>query len=114
MSEYNDYPVRELVESAEEVISENLRKGVACHVFFKATCPWCGARPMFQEPNTVYPRMECSECGKEFDFVKGNYMVVMSNDGELLREMLEREERIDRERERERDRERNRKGNGGG
>ena len=52
MAEYNDYPKAELVAGAEDAIREYAAKGITAHVYFKATCPKCGERPMFNEPNT--------------------------------------------------------------
>lgn len=70
MTEYDDFPVADLVARAERLIQDGSTK-----VYFKATCPQCGARPTFAEPNTVYETMECCECGCVFPFTKGNYMV---------------------------------------
>jgi hypothetical protein len=71
------------VAGAEDAIREYAAKGITAHVYFKATCPKCGERPMFNEPNTCYDTMECCDCGHVFPFVKGNYMVA-SADSTLL------------------------------
>lgn len=34
-------------------------------VFFKFTCPACGERCMFQEPNILYERGTCISCGAD-------------------------------------------------
>lgn len=76
MTEYEDYPVEQLVAGAAEAINEMIAAGAPDpHVYFKATCPTCGERCMFQEPDTVYEEMECAECGTLFPFVRGNYML---------------------------------------
>jgi len=73
---YEDYPVEELRAGAEAALNEMIESGAPDpHVYFKATCPSCGERCMFQEPDTIFEEMECGECGTLFPFTKGNYML---------------------------------------
>lgn len=72
--EYQDFSREELMAAAQHILDES---GGRINVHFKATCPQCGERPMFEEPNMIYESMVCSECGHEFPFVKGNYMLEM-------------------------------------
>ena len=76
MANYDDFPVADLVARAEEILAQAKRTNTRVSVFFKATCPKCGARPMFDDANTVYETMECCDCGHVFPFTKGNYMVM--------------------------------------
>jgi hypothetical protein len=71
----SDYPVPELVAKAQAVLDEYQAKRVEAKVYFKATCPTCGERPCFTEPNIVFEEMECCECGTVFPFTKGGFLV---------------------------------------
>jgi len=73
--EYENAPKDELVASATEKITLLRSQGIDAHVYFKATCPSCNERCMFQEPDITYPNMECSECGTVFPFTEGNYLI---------------------------------------
>ena len=73
---YENAPVAELVVSAAEALAELRAQGIDAHVYFKASCPQCGERCAFSEPDTTFDTMECSECGHVFPFVEGNYMLV--------------------------------------
>lgn len=77
MAEYQDFPRDELVAEANRILAESDGKA---DVHFKATCPRCGERCMFAEPNRTFETMECCKCGKVFPFVKGNYMIEMHFD----------------------------------
>lgn len=72
MPGYEDYPKAELVATANAIVAND----PTAKVFFKATCPRCGARPAFQEPNVCFDEMECCDCGHSFPYIKGNYMVM--------------------------------------
>ena len=75
---FTDIPVKELIRSADSRLTELRSQGLTAHVHFKATCPKCGERPMFSEPDTVFDQMECSECSYEFPFTEGNYMLIVT------------------------------------
>ncbi len=57
-----DYPRDEIMEMASRAI---LKHGGPqhCRVYFKFTCPNCGTRCQFDEPNSLYEEGECAECG---------------------------------------------------
>lgn len=65
----------DLLKHAQETINTFEGKGLTVIVFFKSTCPACGARPMFNEPNVIFDWMECCECGHTFEFEKGGYLL---------------------------------------
>ena len=67
-----DYPRKELERRANAVLAGD----PTALVFFKATCPACGERPEFNEPNALFEQMECSNCGVTFPFERGGFSVM--------------------------------------
>ena len=65
-----NFPKTELKAMADEAIA---KYGPGARVYFKATCPKCGERPAFEEPNALYDEMECASCGHVFPFVEGGF-----------------------------------------
>lgn len=65
----------ELMARANETILEFEKRGLKAAAFFKATCPYCGNRVTFNEPNICYDSMECAGCGLIFPFIRGGYLV---------------------------------------
>lgn len=65
-----DLPREELVKAAQKVKEESL---VPVQVFFKFSCEHCGHRCMFQEPDKLFEKGECSECGQETVITHGGY-----------------------------------------
>ena len=49
---------------ANKAIMENGRPKLA-KVYFKFTCPKCGARCEFEEPNKLYEKGICYKCGAD-------------------------------------------------
>ena len=76
MTTYSDYPKDQIVRGAENVLQQLRDDGVEAHVYFKASCPACGERCAFEEPDTTFETMECCKCGTIFPFTEGNYMIV--------------------------------------
>ena len=68
-------PRAELVAHAEEAMR---RLGGRAQVYFKFTCPACGARCTFEEANTLYEEGECSECGVVSPVHEGGYLLLAS------------------------------------
>ena len=66
----SDLPVSELLRRADEIIEKG---GM---VLFKFTCGKCGARQTFEEPNTLFVRGECEECGHITLISEGGFMAV--------------------------------------
>lgn len=60
---------------ATEAIEMYSRQGLKAEAFFKATCPHCGKRVTFDEPNVMYDAMECAVCGLIFPFIRGGYLM---------------------------------------
>lgn len=69
-----DYPFEEIAEAVER----HANKGNQC--FQKFTCAKCGARQTMEEPNVLYTRGICEECGFTTNIAeKGcNYMLHIS------------------------------------
>lgn len=65
----------ELMAHANESILAFERRGLKAAAYFKATCPYCGNRVTFDEPNVIFDAMECASCGLIFPFIKGGYLV---------------------------------------
>ena len=57
-----DYPRDEIMKRADQAIQNNGGPEHA-RVFFKFTCPACGERVTFNEPNRLYEEGECCVCG---------------------------------------------------
>lgn len=70
-----DLPRAELAAHAEEAIK---RMGGNAQVYFKFTCPVCGERCTFSEPNTLWEEGECCNCGHKSPVTKGGYLLVAS------------------------------------
>ncbi len=75
-----DLPKAELMDMADEAVVSYRKLGLKANVFFKATCPKCGERPIFTEPNVVYDEMECSGCGTIFPFTHGGFLMEITRD----------------------------------
>lgn len=59
----NDLPRGDLEDAANYAIAQMAQKGVEAIAFFKFTCPHCGERVTFNEPNALYEEGECAKCG---------------------------------------------------
>lgn len=69
------------MKRADRFIEEYRKLGMTPELHFKATCPKCGERPQFVEPNTFYREMECCHCGHSFPFVKGGFSAMFTITG---------------------------------
>jgi hypothetical protein len=67
----------ELLAHASDAILEFEKRGFKAEAWFKATCPLCGARVQFNEPNVIFDDVECCHCGIVFPFEKGGYLVAI-------------------------------------
>lgn len=78
---YDNYPLRELYERANEILEESRGKAA---VFFKWTCGACGERVTTETPNVIYTSGEHQDCTVTPGFVTdtkatgGNYMVMQA------------------------------------
>lgn len=77
MTTYRDFPKTELLAGADKELSQYAALGIQAHAYFKATCPNCGDRPQFADPDVIYEEMDCCSCGHRFPFVEGNYMLLI-------------------------------------
>lgn len=75
MTEYNDYPLEQLVAQADELIAEGAT------VYQKWTCDACGERVMSNEANIFHTEMHHEDCvvdpGHLTKTPTGNYLVIM-------------------------------------
>jgi hypothetical protein len=69
MKDYHDLPREELMKRAQEAI----RQIPGAIVHFKFTCPKCGERCTFTEPNALYENGECCKCGHDAPVTKGGF-----------------------------------------
>jgi hypothetical protein len=69
---YNDYPIEQCAEKAEQYIRNGAR------IYQKFTCEKCGQRLTMDEPNVFYETGDCDQCGHVTDIRKNgcNYMMV--------------------------------------
>lgn len=67
-------PRQELMEHAADALK---RIGGNGQVFFKFTCPVCGERVTFAEPNILYEEGECCNCGHTSPVTEGGYLLHM-------------------------------------
>jgi DNA-directed RNA polymerase subunit RPC12/RpoP len=54
---------------------QTLRLFPRARVFFKYTCQKCGTRVTFKEPNQLFERGECHQCGHEQPVTEGGYLL---------------------------------------
>ena len=68
--EPHDLPRVELLLDADKTLRTI---GGGC-VYFKFTCPKCGERCTFEQPNTLYEIGECCRCGHSAPVTHGGYL----------------------------------------
>lgn len=67
-----DYARDEIAQLADRAITRNGGPEY-CRVYFKFTCEACGARCTFDEPNTLFARGECHECGHQMEITHAGF-----------------------------------------
>ena len=65
-----DIPIQEALTLAQKWMDNG------CTVFFKFTCGNCSARQTFSEPNTLYAKGKCEECGHITALKEAEFMVI--------------------------------------
>ena len=65
-----DLPREQLIKHAQRTLSK-MKRGV---VYFKYTCHACNTRMTLEEPNKLYERGECNNCGHVQDIEEGGYL----------------------------------------
>lgn len=70
-----DLTYDEAVEMASPLVEAGAK------VNFKWTCKFCGARPIFNEPNTIFRSGECCECGRVTSVITGYGLLVAFTTG---------------------------------
>jgi len=71
-----DLPREEIMRRASEAIAVNGGPANA-RVFFKFTCPHCGERCQFVEPNQLFEDGECSRCGRTAPVPRAGYALLL-------------------------------------
>jgi hypothetical protein len=69
-----DYPRDEISQRATDTIAHYGGPSRA-RVYFKFTCPSCGARCTFHEPNTLFERGECHKCGHDAPVERAGFLL---------------------------------------
>ena len=72
----SDKSYEEIIEIANSVMTNPM-----VEVWFKFTCESCGARPLFNEVNTIFRSGECCECGYVTDPIIGYGLLVAFKTG---------------------------------
>ena len=73
MEIHKDLPRDEIVAMAQEALDNG---GKTVH--FKFTCPHCGQRCTFEEPNRLYENGTCFACGQESKVEMAGFLLVLS------------------------------------
>lgn len=68
----HDYPRDVICEMANNVMWNS---GGTATIHFKFTCPHCGERCTFEEPNKLFELGECFKCGANEPVFRAGYMV---------------------------------------
>lgn len=69
-----DYPTDEIRRRADAA----LVNFPGSQVHFKWTCGNCGARQVFETPNTIYQSGTCEECGHETKLEKFGFDLIIN------------------------------------
>lgn len=81
MPVYNDYPLQEICDGANDVLEDS--KGTA-RVYFKWTCQGCGERVTANKPNVFYTSAAHDDCKVKPGFVSdtqasgGNFLIMQA------------------------------------
>lgn len=71
-----NYPREEIMEMANKAIAAAGGPGAA-RVYFKFTCAKCGNRCQFTEPNKLYERGVCCECGTDQPVTEAGFSLAL-------------------------------------
>ncbi len=72
-----DYPRDEIMRKADAAIAQHGGPSVA-KVWFKFTCPACGERCNFNDPNTLWEQGECCRCGHTAPVLQAGFSLELS------------------------------------
>lgn len=86
MSQPRNLPRDELLAHAQEAMDKFPGRAT---VFFKFTCEKCGTRVTFSEPNTLFEKGECCDCGHSQDVTEGGYILHIESPPEVQKYQLE-------------------------
>lgn len=82
MPDMSNHPPRDLPREEIIAMADNIVKRDPFHtsVYFKFTCEHCGERCTFVEPNVLYEKGECQNCGGVTVILKAGYMLVITRE----------------------------------
>jgi hypothetical protein len=80
-----DLPREELIRHAEIVLRSCAECGTEAEVHFKFTCEKCGTRCTLVEPNNLFEKGECHQCGHTTVITKGGYALHMTLGGKTIK-----------------------------
>jgi hypothetical protein len=69
-----DYPRDIIAKKADDAIAAHGGPKTA-RVYFKFTCPQCGARCTFDEPNRLWEEGECHACGTKSPVTEAGFVL---------------------------------------
>jgi len=72
-----DFNRNEIIKSANEAITRSGGPSKA-KVYFKFTCIGCGMRCTFKDPNVLYEKGQCYNCGSEIVIDKASFMLLIN------------------------------------
>ena len=74
----DDLPRDELLERAREALAMCQEQGTPAHVNFKFTCEKCGTRCTLSDPNMLWEKGECCNCGHTTKITQGGFSLTMN------------------------------------
>jgi DNA-directed RNA polymerase subunit RPC12/RpoP len=74
---HRDLGKQEIVELAVKTMKAYEGGAKETSVYFKWTCPFCGARVMFQSPNIIYDSGECAQCGRTSEILRYGFTLIV-------------------------------------
>lgn len=75
--QHKDRPRAEIMAFADETIKKFQDRGAKAEVHFKYTCPKCGERCTFSEPNLLYEQGDCFNCGETHPVERAGFSVYL-------------------------------------
>jgi transcription initiation factor IIE alpha subunit len=74
---HQDLPRDEIMALAQKTLDRLRAENVFAKVHFKFTCEQCGGRVTFSEPNKLYERGTCDQCGHDMPVPKAGFSLMV-------------------------------------